>query len=134
MKTFDVQSVGIDAPASQVFEFVAEPANLPRWTDAFKHADARSAHLATPHGVVDIELGTDAQRKAGTVDWRMTFPDGAVGNAYSRVTPDGDSKSAYSFVLMAPPVPLEALEGALEAQRRTLTAELVRLKKLLDAK
>jgi hypothetical protein len=132
MKTFDVQSVAIEAPVKRVFSIVADPANLPRWTDAFKRADARSARMETPDGVVDIALKTDARVDAGTVDWTMQFPDGAIANAYSRVTPDGDDGSIYSFVLMAPPVPLEALEGTLDAQRRTLADELARLKELVE--
>jgi len=132
--TFDVQFVGIQASAARVFAFVAEPGNLPRWTSAFKRADSRSAQLATPQGVVDIELATIAQREAGAIDWKMTFPDGAVGKAYSRVTPDGEARSVFSFVLMAPPVPLEALEGALEAQRGILAEELLRLKGILEDK
>jgi len=134
MKTFDVQSVGIEAPRSRVFEFVAEPSNLPLWAKAFKEADRRSARLETPQGETDIKLRTDASPEAGTIDWTMTFPDGAVGTAYSRVTPDGGSRSIYCFVLMAPPVPLEAIEGALEAQRKTLAGELARLKEILEAK
>ena len=134
MKTFDVQSVSIQASAARVFAFIAEPTNLPRWTSAFKHADARLAQLATPQGAVDIELSTITQQEAGAIDWKMTFPDGTVGVAYSRVTPDGESRSVYSFVLMAPPVPLEALEGALEAQRGVLAEELIRLKGILEDK
>jgi len=38
----------------------------------------------------------------------------------------------YSFVLHAPPVPLERLEGALDAQRATLQKELVTLKSLME--
>jgi predicted RNase H-like HicB family nuclease len=34
---------------------------------------------------------------------------------------------------MAPPAPLEALEGALEAQAKTLAKELRRLKEVLEA-
>jgi hypothetical protein len=64
----------------------------------------------------------------------MTFPDGSVGTAYSRVTPDGEYRSVFSFVLMAPPVPLEELEGALEAQRKVLANELVRLKTRPEAR
>ncbi|WP_346914182.1 hypothetical protein [uncultured Roseibium sp.] len=63
----------------------------------------------------------------------MTFPDGSVGTAYSRVTPDGAEKSIYSFVLMAPPVPLEMLEGALSEQMGILARELVELKTRLEA-
>jgi hypothetical protein len=134
MKTFDVQSIGIRAPASRTFDFIAEPANLPAWTSAFKSVDGGKALLETPQGAVEIDLVTSANREAGAVDWRMTFPDGAVGVAFSRVTPDGEEGAVYSFVLMAPPVPLEALEGALEAQRQILAEELLRLKEVLEGR
>jgi hypothetical protein len=134
MKTFDVQSVGIEAPRNRVFEFVAEPGNLPRRANAFKSADEHSARLQTPQGTAAIALTTDARRDAGTIDWTMTFPDGSVGTAYARVTPDRENRSVFSFVLMAPPLPLEAVEGALEAQRKILAEELVRLKTILEAR
>lgn len=133
MKTFDVQSIGIDRPVTEVFEYVANPANLPNWTNAFKSADHEKAELVTPAGAVPIALKTDAQSEAGTVDWFMTFPDGAVGSAYSRATANGDGKTIYSFVLMAPPVALEALEGALTEQMGILAKELTGLKALLEA-
>lgn len=133
MKTFDVQSIGIEAPRGRVFDFVAQPRNLPRWAKAFKTADTRSARLVTPEGTVAIELRTAANPDTGTIDWTMTFPDGEAGTAYSRVTPDGDDRSVFSFVLMAPPVPLEALEGALDAQKKILAEELLRLKEIVEA-
>jgi hypothetical protein len=89
--------------------------------------------METPKGAVTVTLETAAHRDAGTVDWTMTFPDGAVGAAYARVTPDGAERSVLSFVLMAPPAPREALEGALEAQAKTLAKELRRLKEVLEA-
>src|SRR5215510_4743199 len=134
MRTFDVQSIGIETPRSRVFEYVAEPTNLPKWASAFKSADNRSALLQTSQGTAAITLRTDARRDAGTIDWTMTFPDGSVGTAYARVTPDGENRSVFSFVLMAPPVPLEELEGVLETQRKTLAEELVRLKTNLEAR
>lgn len=133
MKMFDVQSVGIEAAASRVFAFVSEPSNLPKWATAFKQANDRAALLATPQGEAEIELTTSARSETGTIDWRMVFPDGAAGQAFSRVTPAGDARSVYSFVLMAPPAPLEELEGALEAQRKTLAEELLRLKTILES-
>lgn len=132
MKTFDVQSIGIDRPAEDVFCFVADPANLPKWTHAFKSADATSAELVTPNGAVPIALETMIHGGHGTIDWKMTFPDGTTGMAYSRVTPDGADRSIYSFVLMAPPVPLEALEGALSTQVAILARELAALKARLE--
>lgn len=133
MKTFDVQSIGIAKAAGTVFAFVAEPSNLPKWTHAFKSADAHSAELVTPNGAVPISLLTVTNAEHGTVDWKMTFPDGTEGVAYSRVTPDGAESAVYSFVLMAPPVPLEMLEGALSSQMEILAGELAKLKGLLEA-
>ena len=95
--------------------------------------DAKSAELVTPNGAVLIDLEAITDERRGTIDWRMTFPDGSVGVAYSRVTPDGRDRSVYSFVLMAPPVPLEALEGALSAQMAVLAQELQTLKARLEA-
>ena len=133
MKTFDVQSIGIAAPAAAVFEFVADPSNLPRWTHAFQSADSCSAVLVTPNGAVPITLQTITDDALGVVDWKMTFPDGTEGMAFSRVTPDGPDGAVYSFALMAPPVPLEMLEGALSAQMEILADELLKLKVILEA-
>jgi hypothetical protein len=133
MKTHDVQSVAIARSQGAVFDYVADPKNLPKWTNAFKRADMETAELVTPNGAVPIRLETIAHSEQGTVDWKMTFPDGSVGAAFSRVTPDGKDASIYSFVLMAPPVPLEALEGALAEQMGILAGELVELKACLEA-
>jgi hypothetical protein len=132
MKMFDVQGIEIKALREQVFEFVREPGNLPRWAQAFESAGNGRARLETPAGVVDIALEVVAVAGAGTVDWRLTFPDGGVGLAQSRVTETTRGTCIYSFVLHAPPVALEQIEGALEAQRETLRSELATLKSLIE--
>jgi hypothetical protein len=38
MKTFDVRNIEIAAPFSPVFRYIANPANLCRWTHAFTRA------------------------------------------------------------------------------------------------
>ncbi len=133
MKNFDVQSVAIASPADAVFDFVSKPANLPKWTNAFQRADEMTADLVTPNGVAAITLKTVADAARGTIDWYLGFPDGSQGVAFSRVTPNGSAAAVYSFVLMAPPVPLEALEGALSAQIDILAKELISLKGQLEA-
>jgi hypothetical protein len=132
MKTFDVQAVELDVPAGRAFDVIADPARLPEWAEAFVSADRSSAVLRTPAGTARIALAVDAQAASGTVDWRMTFPDGSLGRAHSRVVALDDQRCVYAFVLHAPPVPLEAIEGALDAQRATLARELQRLKHLLE--
>ena len=133
MRTFDVQGIEIRAPRAAVFGFIREPRNLPKWAHAFRHADAGRASLATEHGTIDIGLRTRADEGTGTVDWELRFPDGSKGIAQSRVTPTVRDTCIYSFVLHAPPVPLEQLEGALDVQRLTLQRELTELKRILEA-
>lgn len=132
MRTYDVQEIELGVPARHLFEVLADPRWLPHWTDAFAAASHGSATLRTPAGEVAIGLETRAFAEPGTVDWRMTFPDGSVGWAHSRVVELPGDRCLYTFVLHAPPVPLEAIEGALEAQRVTLARELKRLKELVE--
>jgi hypothetical protein len=73
-----------------------------------------------------------ADAETGVVDWRLTFPDGTIGVAQSRVTETTRGTSIYSFVLHAPPVALEHVEGALDAQRTQLRSELTTLKSLME--
>jgi len=132
MRMFDVQGIEIMAPCQKVFEFVKQPANLPQWAHAFVSADDDRARLETPRGAVDIDLRVSADAATGVVDWRLTFPDGAVGIAQSRVTETNRGTSIYSFILHAPPVGLEEVEGALETQRGILQSELATLKSLME--
>jgi hypothetical protein len=132
MALFDVQGIEIQASRARVFDFVRNPANLPRWAAAFKFVGEGHAHLETPAGAVDVRLTVLANEECGTVDWRMEFPDGTMGIAQSRVTDTTRSTCIYSFVLHAPAVALEQVEGALDAQRVTLESELATLKELLE--
>ena len=50
----------------------------------------------------------------------MLFPDGVRASAHSRLLDLGEGRFAYAFVLSAPPVTLEQVEGALEQQSRNL--------------
>ena len=133
MRTFDVQGIEIRASRDKVFEFLRDPRNLPRWSHAFKAIDIDRARLETAAGAVDVRLRTFANSGAGTVDWRLEFPDQSVALAQSRVTETTRGTCIYSFVLHAPPVPLEQVEGALDAQRATLQKELSTLKGLMES-
>lgn len=132
MEMFDVQSVEILAPRGKVFEFLRKPENLPHWAHAFVSAGDGRARLETPAGAVDVALSVSADAETGVVDWSLSFPDGTVGVAQSRVTETTRGTSIYSFVLHAPPAALEQVEGALEAQRAQLRSELATLKSLME--
>ena len=119
MCTFDVQSIELDASPADAFRYLANPAALPEWTHAFKAADSRQATMSTPEGAVQVGLRVDASEEHGTIDWTTTFPTGVIAKAHSRVTPHRGNRSIYTFVLEAPPAPLEALEGVLAEQSRS---------------
>jgi len=133
MKTFDVQSIEMNVPRETAFAYIADAAELPRWTNAFASVKGGTAVLRTPDGEVDIDLVVRASLDHGTVDWRMTFPDRSVATAFSRVIATSSDRCIFSFVLTPPPVPLEKLEDALEAQSRILTEELQTLKGILES-
>ena len=132
MRMFDVQGIEIVATRAKIFDFLREPGNLPQWAHAFVSAEEGRARLEAPAGAVDVGLDVSADAEAGTVDWRLAFPDGTIGVAQSRVTETSRGTSIYSFVLHAPPVALEQVEGALEAQRAILQSELATLKSLME--
>jgi hypothetical protein len=132
MEMFDVQGIEIMAARRKVFEFLKEPANLPRWAHAFVSVGDGRARLEAPAGAVDVGVEVTADADTGVVDWRLTFPDESVGIAQSRVTETTRGTCVYSFVLHAPPVALEHVEGALDAQRALLQSELAILKSLME--
>ena len=133
MRMFDVQGIEIRAPRARVFEFLRHPGNLPKWAHAFVSAAEGRARLETLAGTIDVGLVVSADADTGAVDWRLTFPDGTIGVAQSRVTETTRGTCIYSFVLHAPPVALEQVEGALEAQSAALRSELSTLKSLMEA-
>ena len=132
MKIFDVQGIVLGVPLSRAFTYIADPRNLPEWTSAFAKVFDGKALLRTPSGEVEIGLQTTSSRDVGTVDWLMSFPGDVCATAFSRIVDLDRERCVYSFVLTPPPVPLEALEGALEAQSQALAKELKRLKQILE--
>lgn len=132
MKNFDVQGIELSVPRSEALAFIADPAQLPRWTNAFASVTPGRAVMRTPAGEVTIDLEVETSPEQGTIDWRMTFPNRSVATAFSRVVEMDRDRCIFSFVLMPPPVPLEQIEGTLEAQSLTLAEELKKLKDILE--
>jgi hypothetical protein len=132
MRDFDVQTIEIAAPYDAAFKYISDPRTLPEWTHAFRAVSNGHATMATPRGSVEVGLRVESSQAAGTVDWTMAFPDGSVGRAFSRLIDLGNHRLLYSFVLLAPPVSLEQLEGALDEQAFVLREELATLQRTLS--
>jgi len=132
MRTFDVQFIEIACDYERAFHYISKPENLVEWTAAFKAVRNGRATMRTLQGELEIGLEVKASQSVGNVDWFMTMPDGNVGRAFSRLVRNQPDTTIYTFVLMAPPVPLEEVEGTLEQQMRILRQELAHLKEVLE--
>ena len=132
MKWFDVQGIDFQATQRRAFSYITDPTHLPQWTSAFASVANGRAVMRTPGGETEIDLVVQSSEERGTIDWLMTFPDGSIATAFSRVVELDANSCVFTFVLTPPPVPLEQLEGALETQSRTLAEELQSLKRILE--
>lgn len=131
---FEVRNVALAVPFSKAFDYLSDITKLPEWTHAFAEVTEDGyAVMRTSEGEVRVRVQDMADRDTGVIDTEMTFPDGTVGIAYSRLLPLGDDACAYSFLLTPPPGPLEELEGALSEQARILAEELLNLKVRLES-
>ncbi len=130
---FDVKNIALAVSFDTAFDYLADIMKLPEWTHAFAEVKENGeALMRTPEGEIGVQLEDNLDRTNGIIDTRMTFPDGSIGTAYSRLIALGDDSCAYSFVLTPPPVALEKLEGALKEQAQILERELRTLKTILE--
>ena len=131
MKRFDVQGIELDVPFQAAFDFLADPNQWPRWTNAFASVAGNSAVMRTADGEVAVTFQCVANRDLGHIDTTIQFPDGSSVTAWTRLVGDAGG-CCYSFILPAPPAALEQLEGGLEQQSRILAAELRAAKTILE--
>src|SRR5262245_55425462 len=99
----DTRTISIDAAPQSVFQFVADPQNLPRWAVGFAKKVARNGDrwiVTTGDGEVSLRIAADEQ--TGVVDFYMTFGSGLDAVAASRVIQRGD-RTEYVFTQFQPP-------------------------------
>jgi hypothetical protein len=130
MMKSDTKTITIERDSQTVYEFVANPENLPAWAKGFARSIRRSGDdwmIETPHGEeLLVRYVTNAE--FGIVDFHIEAAPGAVFVVPSRVVPNG-SGAEYIFTQFQ----LATMSDALfEGQVRTLTQELVILKHTLE--
>jgi len=130
----DTRAVTIGAAANDVFDFVADPQNLPRWAVGFCRAIRRDEEapgrwiVTTTQGDLPIRYVTD--RELGVVDFYLSPVPGVEAGAFSRVVPNGDGAEYVFTQFQAPGMPDEVFEG----QVRALVEELHVLRSLIEAR
>jgi hypothetical protein len=93
----DTQTVSIAAASDEVFWFLADPENLPRWAVGFARSIRREDDtwiVTTAQGDLPVRLVSD--QESGTIDFHMTPGPGIEVVAYSRVVPN-DAGAEYLF-------------------------------------
>lgn len=129
----DTRSVTIQASASDVFTFVAEPTNLPRWAVGFCKAIRRDPGAAdgwiatTGQGDIGIRYVTDADR--GVIDFYFRPAPEIEVAAFSRVVPNA-AGAEYVFTQFQA---AGMADDLFEAQVRALIEELQVLRALMVA-
>jgi hypothetical protein len=127
----DTQSVALDGTAEHVFDFLANPENLPRWAVGFCRSIRRDGDrwlVRTAQGELAIRYVTD--RALGIVDFYLSPAPGVEAAAFSRVLPNGD-RAQYVFTqFQGLGMPDEVFAGQVAA----LTEELQVLQHLVRAR
>jgi hypothetical protein len=127
----DTQAVTVDGPAEWVFDFVADPENLPKWAVGFCHAirpDGDRWLVRTAQGEVGIRYVTD--RTLGVVDFYLSPAPGVEAAAFSRVLPNGGGAEYVFTQFQGAGMPDEVFAG----QVASLTEELRILQALVRAR
>jgi hypothetical protein len=128
----DTRSVTIDASPDQVFEFVADPENLPRWAVGFGRSIRRDEDdrwiVTTVQG--DIPIRYITVEATGTIDFYFTPAPGVELAAFSRVVPNGDGAEYIFTQFQAAGMPDDVFDG----QVRALTEELQVLRAIMRAR
>lgn len=125
----DTKTISIDAGPEEVFQFVADPAQLPKWAVGFAKAVRRDGErwfVTTGEGQVAVRVRADPA--SGVVDFVVSPAPGVEVMASSRVLARG-SGAEYVFTQVQPPgMPDEVFARSAAAVAHELTV----LKALLE--
>ena len=90
----------LDAPKDQVFTFLSEIENLPRWATEFarelKHEDGRNKVV---NGLGEFYFEIDADLETGVIDMYAGPSEDALALFPTRVVPLPGGRSAYTFTM-----------------------------------
>ena len=119
----------IDRPAADVYEYVSNPMNIPKWAQGLGTSVERVGgrwFVDTSSGRVGV---TFAERNTlGVLDHDVTLPSGEVVYNPMRVVPDGGG-SEVEFILRRRP---EMTDDDFAQDAALVQADLTRLKDILE--
>jgi hypothetical protein len=120
-------SVTVNRPAAEVYDYLADPSNFPRWSE-FLTAMRREQDewiAATPQGEVRIRFVE--RNQFGVVDHHVTTPSGATVYVPLRVVPNGEEAEVLFTVFRLP----QMTEQQFEADVGLVLRDLENLRRVL---
>jgi hypothetical protein len=130
----DTRAITIDAAANEVFAFVIDPENLPRWAVGFCRAIRRDGEAAdrwivtTAQG--DLPIRYVINPAFGVIDFYLSSAPGVEAGVFSRVVPNGEGAEYVFTQFQALGMPDEVFQGQVHA----LVEELHVLRSLIRAR
>jgi hypothetical protein len=122
-------STHIARPAGDVYAFVADAANLPRWAAGLGGSiEQRDGRWFADSPMGEVEVRFVEHNNYGVLDHDVTLPDGTTVTNPMRVIPDGEGCDVVFTLRPARGVAQEAFDADAAAVR----ADLAALKKLLQ--
>jgi hypothetical protein len=122
--------IAINRPATVVYDFAADPRNLPRWAAGLAGTtvdhDGEQWFTDSPMGRVSFRFAP--RNEFGVLDHDVTLPDGQTVSNPLRVIGDGDGCEVVFTLRQRPGMSEEELERDAEAVAR----DLATLKSLLE--
>jgi hypothetical protein len=124
-------SIGIDRPASQVYDFAADPLNLPKWAAGLAGSsverDGEQWFTDSPMGRVTFTFAPP--NDFGVLDHEVTLPSGEAVYNPLRVISDGDGCEVVFTLRQRPAMTDEDFEGDAAA----VAKDLATLKSVVEA-
>jgi uncharacterized protein YndB with AHSA1/START domain len=129
MREVETLTVSIERPPRDVYEYVANPANLPRWASGLAGGieNVKGEWIAaSPVGRVKVRFAV--RNEVGVLDHCVTLPDGAEVYVPIRVVANGPG-SELSLTLFRSP---EMTDEKFREDAQWVRRDLARLKTILE--
>lgn len=120
----------IDRPAADVYDYAADPANLPQWAPGLGSSVERidgQWFVETSDGRVGVAFAK--RNDYGVLDHEVALPSGEVIHSPMRVVPDGDGCEVVFHLRRLP----EMSDADFDRDAGLVQADLTRLKHVLEA-
>ena len=129
MKTRTV-SVSISASPERVYEFAANPANLPKWAPGFVKSIANRDGKWVAQTTMGEATFAFAERNAfGVLDHGVTLPSGESFSNPMRVVANGQGSEVLFTLFRHPPM----TEAEFDQDAKVVLADLEKLKAVIEA-